>query len=172
MGAPCIWEELQYTGFPCSKNQVARLIQANGIQGIPQKKHWRKKTSKQRPAGIQNHLERYFHADEPNTKWVTDITYIDTDEDWLYLSAVLDLYSGIVVGWSMSHRQTRDLVMQVVLMALWQHEDRTPVVLHSEWDCQLTSGEYQHFLKGHNLICSMSAVGSCADNTAMEGFFA
>ena len=142
-----------------------------GIQGIPQKKRWGKKTSGNRPSGIQNHLQRDFHAGEPNTKEVTDITYIDTDEGWLYLSAVLDLHPGIVVGWSMSHRQTRELVIQAVFMALWQREDRSPVILHSDRGCQFTSGVYQRFLKGHNLICSMSAVGSCADNATMEGFF-
>ena len=171
MGAPRIWEELQYAGVPCGKNRVARLMRVNGIQGIPQKRRWRKKGSEKRPAGIENHLARDFTACEPNTKWVTDITYIETAEGWLYLCAVLDLYSGVIVGWSMSHRQTRDLVMQAVLMALWQREDRTPVVLHSDRGCQFTSGEYQRFLKGHNLVCSMSAVGSCADNAAMEGFF-
>ena len=102
---------------------------------------------------------------------MTDITYIDTDEGWLYLSAVKDLHAGIVVGWSMGPYQTRDLVLQAVLMALWQREDRSPVILHSDRGCQFTSGEYQRFLKGHNLVCSMSAVGSCADNAAMEGFF-
>ncbi len=171
MGAPRIWEELQYADVPCSKNRVARLMQSHGIQGIPQKKRWRKKPSDKRPVGIENHLARNFHADEPNTKWVTDITYIETAEGWLYLCAVLDLCTGIIVGWSMSHRQTRDLVMQAVLMALWQRDERTPVILHSDRGCQFTSGEYQRFLKGHNLICSMSAVGSCADNAAMEGFF-
>jgi len=171
MGAPRIWEELRYAGILCGKNRIARLMRTQGIQGIPQRRRWRKKLSGHRPTGIQNHLDRNFMAEEPNTKWVTDITYIETAEGWLYLSAVLDLYSGIVVGWSMSHRQTRDLVMQAILMALWQREDRSPVVLHSDRGCQFTSGEYQRFLKGHNLICSMSAVGSCADNAAMEGFF-
>jgi putative transposase len=171
MGAPRIWEELQYAGIPCGQNRVARLMQRQGIQGIPQKKRWRKKGSGTRPDGIINHLERNFQADEPNTKWVTDITFIETVEGWLYLSAVKDLHSGIIVGWSMSHRQTRELVLQAVLMALWQREDRSPVILHSDRGCQFTSGEYQRFLKGHNLICSMSAVGSCADNASMEGFF-
>ena len=150
----------------CSKNRVARLI-----RGIPQKARWRKQPLKQRPTGIHTHVARNFHTAEPNTKWVADITYIDTDEDWLYLSAVADLQSGIVVGWSMSHRQTKELVLQAVLMALWQREGRNPVILHSDRGCQFTSGQYQRFLKGHNLICSMSAVGSCADNPAMEGFF-
>mgnify|MGYP001812851749 CR=1 FL=1 len=71
----------------------------------------------------------------------------------------------------MSPRQTRELVIQAVLMALWQREDRSPVILHSDRGCQFTGGEYQRFLKGHNLICSMSGVGRCADNAAMEGFF-
>jgi putative transposase len=84
---------------------------------------------------------------------------------------VKDLYSDVVVGWSMGHRQTRELVIQAVLMALWQREARSPVALHSDRGCQFTSCEYQCFLKGHNLVCSMSALGSCADNAAMEGFF-
>jgi putative transposase len=71
----------------------------------------------------------------------------------------------------MSHRQERQLVLQAVLMALWQREERTPVVLHSDRGCQFTSDEYQRFLRGHNLVCSMSAVGSCADNAAAESFF-
>jgi putative transposase len=171
MGAPRIWEELQYEGAVCGKNRVARLMRVDGIRGIPQKKRWRIKPSEQRPVGIRNHLARDFSANEPNTKWVTDITFIETAEGWLYLCAVKDLYSDIIVGWSMSHRQTRDLVLQAVLMALWQRQDRSPVILHSDRGCQFTSGEYQRFLKGHNLICSMSDVGSCADNAAMEGFF-
>jgi putative transposase len=102
---------------------------------------------------------------------VTDITYVRTGEDWLYLCVVVDLHSGVVVGWSMSHRQERQLVLQAVLMALWQREDRSPVILHSDRGCQFTSEEYQRFLQGHNLTCSMSAVGSCADNAAAESFF-
>ena len=171
MGSPRIWEELRYAGETCSENRVARLMRGAGLQGIPQRRRWRKKPSSQRPAGVQNHLERDFVAGEPNTKWVTDITYVRTDEYWLYLCVVVDLYSGVVVGWSMSHRQERQLVLQAVLMALWQREERTPVVLHSDRGCQFTSDEYQRFLRGHNLVCSMSAVGSCADNAAAESFF-
>jgi putative transposase len=171
MGSPRIWETLRYAGERCSKNRVARLMRAHRLQGIPQRKRWHKKPSSQRPAGVRNHLERDFAAAEANTKWVTDITFVRTDEHWLYLCVVVDLYSGIVVGWSMSHRQERQLVIHAVLMALWQREDRTPVILHSDRGCQFTSDEYQRFLRGHNLICSMSAVGSCADNAAAESFF-
>jgi putative transposase len=116
-------------------------------------------------------LERDFTATVPNTKWVTDITYIRTAEHWLYLCIVLDLYSGLVVGWSMSPRQDRQLVVQAVLMAVWQRPGRTPVILHSDRGCQCTSEEYQQFLAVHHITCSMSAVGSCADNAAAESFF-
>ena len=152
LGAQRIWDDLRHEGEDCGLNRVARLMQANDIRGIPQKRRWGKKPSGQRPDGILNHLERKFQAEEPNTKWVTDITYIDTDEGWLYLSAVKDLYSGMIVGWSMAANQTRELVLQAVLMALWQREGRSPVILHSDRGCQFTSGEYQRFLKGHNLF--------------------
>ena len=170
-GSPRIWEDLRYEGEPCGQNRVARLMREADLQGIPQKRRWRRKPSGSRPAYIRNHLEREFQAEEPNTKWVTDITYIRTAENWLFLCVVIDLYSGIVVGWSMSARQDRQLVLQAVLMALWQRTDRTPVILHSDRGTQFTSDEYQQFLKDHNLICSMSAVGDCADNAAAEGFF-
>lgn len=162
---------LRYAGETCSFNRVARLMHKQELRGIPQKKRWKKKAPEKRPIGIENHLERDFSAKESNTKWVTDITYIETGEGWLYLSSVKDLHNDIIVGWSMSYRQIRDLVLQSVLMALWQRKDRLPVILHSDRGCQFTSGEYQRFLKGHNLIQSMSAVGSCADNASMEGFF-
>jgi putative transposase len=171
MGAPRICDELNYQGVHCGENRVARLMRCQGLQGIPQRRRWQKKASSSRPAGVQNHLQRDFRSDEPNTKWVTDITYIRTAEHWLYLCVVIDLHSGVVVGWSMSHRQTRDLVIQAVLMAIWQRTDRSPVILHSDRGCQFTSEEYQRFLSGHNLVCSMSDVGSCADNAAAEGFF-
>lgn len=171
MGAPRICDELRYQGQRVAKNRIARLMRLNGIQGIPQKRRWNKKPSEPRPVGIDNHLDRDFKAEKANIKWVTDITYIRTGEHWLYLCVVIDLYSGMVVGWSMSHRQTRDLVIQSVLMALWQREGNSPVILHSDRGCQFTSDEYQRFLKGQNLICSMSDVGSCADNAACEGFF-
>lgn len=171
LGAGRIWEDLRFDGETASFNRVARLMHKQGLRGIPQKKRWKKKASEKRPVEVTNHLARDFRAELPNTKWVTDITYIETGEGWLYLSAVKDLHTDVIVGWSMGHRQTRDLVLQAVLMALWQRQDRSPVILHSDRGCQFTSGEYQRFLKGHHLIQSMSAVGSCADNASMEGFF-
>ncbi len=171
MGAPRIWRELRYEGETASLNRVARLMRKADIQGIPQRRRWRNKRPEKRPINVRNHLDRNFAALRPNAKWATDITYVRTAENWLYLCVVLDLHSGLIVGWSMSHRQDRQLVIQAVLMALWQRKESTPVILHSDRGCQFTSDEYQRFLTGHNLICSMSAVGSAADNAAVEGFF-
>jgi putative transposase len=142
-----------------------------GLRGVPQRRRWRTKPAGTPPAGARNHLERAFTATAPNTKWVTDITYIRTAEHGLYLCVVLDLYSGVVVGWSMSPRPERLLVVQAVLMAVWQRPGWTPVILHSDRGCQFTSAEYQRFLAAHQITCSMSAVGSCADNAAAESFF-
>lgn len=171
LGSPRMWEELRAAGERCGRHRVARLMRRAGLQGVPQRRRWRRKTAGLPPAGTQNYLERDFTATAPNTKWVTDITYIRTAEHWLYLCIVLDLYSGVVVGWAMSPRQDRHLVMQAVLMAVWQRPGRTPVILHSDRGCQFTSEEYQAFLAAHHITCSMSAVGSCADNAAAESFF-
>jgi len=171
LGSPRIWEDLRYEGERCSLNRIARLMRVSGIQGIPIKRRHRSKASGTRPGDVQNHLQRDFAATEPNTKWVTDIAYIRVADSWLYLCVVVDLHSGIVVGWSMSRCHDRHLVLQAVLMALWQREDQRPVILHSDRGCQFTSDDYQRFLAGHNLTCSMSAAGSCADNAAAESFF-
>jgi putative transposase len=171
VGSPRIWEDLRYAGERCGRHRVARLMRRAGLQGVPQQRRWRRKASGIPPAGTRNHLERDFTAPASNTKWVTDITYVRTAEQWLYLCVVLDLYSGLVVGWSMSPRQDRQLVLQAVLMAMWQRPGRTPVILHSDRGCQFTSEEYQRFLEAHHITCSMSAVGSCADNAAAESFF-
>lgn len=171
VGSPRIWEDLRYAGEQCGRHRVARLMRRAGLHGVPQRRRWRTKPAGARPPGTRNHLARDFRATAPNTKWVTDITYIRTAEHWLYLCIVLDLYSGLVVGWSMSPRQDRQLVGQAVLMALWQRPARTPVILHSDRGCQFTSEEYQRLLEAHQVTGSMSAVGSCADNAAAESFF-
>lgn len=171
MGMPRMHEELGYEGETASPNLIARLMAHDGLHGVPQRRQWSKKRTGVRPSTVRNYLERDFEAFEPNTKWVTDITYIRTAEGWLYLCVVLDLYSKRVVGWSMSNIQDRHMVLKAVLMALWQRPDKAPVVLHPDRGTQFTSGEYQQFLLGHNLVCSMSAVGHCGDNAAAEGFF-
>jgi len=112
-GSPRMWDELRYLGESCSRNRVARLMRTSGLRGIPQRRRWRSKPSGTRPGHVQNHLARDFTADQPNTKWVTYITYICTAEGWLYLSVVVNLYSGRVIGWSMSSRQDRQFVLLI-----------------------------------------------------------
>ncbi len=171
MGAPRMHEALRYEGETASLNRIARLMANDGLYGVPQRRRWRHKPSGVRPVHVRNHLERDFAALEPNTKWVVDITYIKTGEGWLYLCAVMDLFSGKVVGWSMSPVQDRHLVLKAVMMACWQRPGRSPVILHSDRGTQFTSADYQRFLADHHVISSMSAVGHCGDNAAMEGFF-
>lgn len=87
-----------------------------GVRGIPQKRKWQKRGPRTRPNGLENHLKRQFNAKGPNAKWATDITYIRTGEGWLYLVVIIDLHSRAVVGWSMSHKQDKQMVLQAVLM--------------------------------------------------------
>jgi putative transposase len=172
IGAPRRHETLTYEGERVGRHRVARLMAADGLYGLPQCRRWRRKASGRRPVPVGNHVNRDFSAAEPNTRCATDITYIRTAEAWLYLCVVIDLYSRAVVGWSMSRRQDRQLVRSAVLMALWQRDSaEEPVVLHSDRGTQFTSGEYQAFLADHNLVCSMSALGHCGDNAAVESFF-
>lgn len=171
MGMPRMHEELGYEGVAAGRNRIARLMARHGLFGIPQRRRWRHKSSGNRPAHVRNHLERDFAAAEPNTKWVIDITYVQTGEGWLYVCVVTDLYSGQAVGWSMSHIQDRHMVIKAVLMACWQRTGRESVILHSDRGTQFTSHEYQRFLKDHNIISSMSEVGHCGDNAPAEGFF-
>ena len=170
-GSPRMVDELRYLGETCSLNRVARLMQSACLAGIPARTQWRKRPSSIRPDHVSNHLQRDFTAQQANTKWVTDITYIRTAEGWLYLAVVIDLYSGLVVGWSMSPRMEKQLVVQAVLMALWQKKQTGKVILHSDRGSQYTSHEYQLFLSTHGIVSSMSAVGSCYDNAAAESFF-
>ena len=107
----------------------------------------------------------------PNLSWVTDITYIRTQEGWLYLAVVLDLFSRQIVGWAMKSRMTADLAVDALLMAVWRRKPKQPVLVHSDQGCQFTGGEWQDFLKTHNLSCSMSRRGNCHDNAVAESFF-
>ncbi len=107
----------------------------------------------------------------PNLSWVTDITYIRTQEEWLYLAVVLDLFSRQIVGWAMKSRMTADLAVDALLMAVWRRKPKQPVLVYSDQGSQFTSGEWQDVLKAHNLSCSMSRRGYCHDNAVAESFF-
>lgn len=118
-----------------------------------------------------NLLDQDFHAAGPNQKWVSDITYISTNEGWLYLCVVIDLYSRKVIGWSMDKRINRHLVCNALLMALWRRGFPKGVIVHSDRGSQYCSKAYQRLIKAHGLKCSMSGKGCCYDNAACESFF-
>lgn len=172
LGADRMQEDLADEGETASLNRVARLMAADGLQGWPRpKRGGQRGRPASTPPGVRNLLERDFIALEPETKWVTDITEIKTGQGKLYLCIVLDLFDHRVVGWSMHHRQDRQMVIGAVQMAVWQRQGSEPVILHSDRGSQFRSGDYQDYLKANGLICSMSAVGHCGDNAACEGFF-
>lgn len=172
IGAPRMHEDLTDAGESASKNRIARLMAADGLQGWPRKKRRNQRGRPSLPVpGVQNLLERDFTALEPETRWVTDITEVKTGEGKLNLCVVIDLFSKLALGWSMHHRQDRQMVMRAVEMAIWQRQGGWSVILHSDRGSQFRSSDYQRLLKRNTLLCSMSAVGHCGDNAACEGFF-
>ncbi|HDS8301840.1 TPA: IS3 family transposase [Escherichia coli] len=120
---------------------------------------------------LENLLEQDFSASGPNQKWAGDITYLRTDEGWLYLTVVIDLWSRAVIGWSMSLRITAQLACDALQMALWRRRRPESVIVHTDRGGQYCSGDYQAMLKRHNLRGSMSAKGYCYDNACVESFF-
>ncbi|WP_420064229.1 IS3 family transposase [Pectobacterium colocasium] len=119
----------------------------------------------------ENLLKQDFIASGPNQKWVGDITYLRTDEGWLYLAVVIDLWSRAVIGWSMSSRMTAQLACDALQMALWRRKRPKNVIVHTDRGGQYCSADYQSLLKRHNLHGSMSAKGCCYDNACAESFF-
>jgi transposase InsO family protein len=118
-----------------------------------------------------NLLNRDFHADQPNQKWVADITFIPTAEGWLYLAGVLDLFSRKVVGWEMSNRIDADLVERALRMALYQRQPGRGLIHHSDRGSQYASHQIRNLLAANQIQVSMSGKGNCYDNAVMESFF-
>jgi transposase InsO family protein len=118
-----------------------------------------------------NQLARQFRVKAPNTHWVSDISYIKTQEGWLYLAVVIDLYSRAVVGWAMHQRMTQDLVSQALKMACKRRHYQAGLLLHSDRGSQYASTEYQALLATLGITCSMSRRGNCWDNAVAESFF-
>lgn len=120
---------------------------------------------------VPNILQGQFNPQAPDVAWVTDITYIKTHEGWLYLAAVVDLFSRRVIGWSMQSLMTKQIVLDALLMAVWRRNPANKVTVHSDRGSQYTSYEWQSFLKDHGLESSMSRRGNCHDNAVAESFF-
>lgn len=169
-GAPRLTKRLKKAGIACSKNRVARRMRSLGLRAKAAKKFKATTNSNHSLPTAPNLLKQDFNALAPNQKWVSDITYIWTEEGWLYLAVIVDLYSRLVVGWSMSERMTSALVCDALQMALFRRRMPEGVILHSDRGSQYCSKEYQTLINKHHLICSMSKRGDCYDNAAMESW--
>jgi putative transposase len=171
-GSPRIWARLRRQGLSCGRHRVARLMRKEGIR--PQKRHRRYPVTTQRQPGVipaPNRLNQDFSATVVNTKWVSDFTYIDTAEGWLYLAIILDLFSRKVVGWAMSKHMDTALVETALHMALQTRQPDTSLLHHSDQGSQYTSAAYQNRLVDTHIQMSMSRVGNCYDNAVAESFF-
>ncbi len=172
-GSPRIHAELVARGTACCVNTVARVMREAGIAAKTKRK-FRQTTDSNHPHPVaENRLDRAFDPDEPNASWVADVTYIPTREGWLYLAAVEDLFSRMVVGWSMDATMTSRLVVDALEMALARrHRGPSDLLAHSDRGSQYASEHYQRRLSEERIACSMSRRGNCWDNAPMESFFA
>ena len=170
-GSPRIHAELKAQGLRLGEKRVARLMRDNDIRAKQKQRFKATTNSKHSHPVAPNLMERDFTASAPNQKWVADITYIPTREGWLYLAAILELYSRLVVGWSMAGRMTRRLVLGALDMAVGRRQPGPGLIHHSDRGSQYACGDYQNALKAHGMVCSMSRKGDCWDNAPMESFF-
>jgi putative transposase len=170
-GAPRVYRTLIEEGHYCGLNRVARLMQKAGLIPKTVKKFRAATDSRKSHRPAPNLLARDFSASRPNEKWVADVTYVPTREGWLLLAVVLDLFSRRVVGWSMSERLTSELAQQALLHAVEQRSPGEGLLVHSDRGKEYYANDYQVLLKDNGLVCSMSRLGNCYDNAAMESFF-
>lgn len=170
-GSPRITDELRAKGETCGRHRVARRMKALGMKAVAAKKFKVTTDADHGHPSAPNLLAQDFTADQPNQKWASDLTYIWTDEGWLYLTTVMDLFSRSIIGWSMHKRMTKQLICDALTMALWRRGFPQDVVVHSDRGSQYCSGKYQQLLKDNKLKCSMSGRGNCYDNAVMGSFF-
>lgn len=170
-GSPRVHRDLQEQGYTCSRNRVARIMRENRIAVHPRRRFVVTTDSNHSQPVAANLLDQDFGADQPNTRWVSDITYIWTREGWLYLAAVLDLHNREVVGWSMHNEMDRSLVIDALTSALRKRQPAAGLICHSDRGSQYASNDYQAALAAAGIQCSMSRRGNCYDNAPMESFF-
>lgn len=171
-GSPRVLRELRKDGVVVNHKTVEELMKKHGIQAKRRKKFKTTTDSKHNLPVADNLLNREFEAGKPNQSWVGDITYIPTEEGWLYLSAWIDLCSRKVVGWSMSSRMTSDIVVDAFRMALFRQKGQLPTLVHSDRGSQYASQDFRDELKKYGCKQSMSRKANCWDNAVAESFFA
>jgi transposase InsO family protein len=169
-GSPRIYKQLK-DQVRCSKNRVARIMRLNGIYAKTVKRFKVTTNSKHKYPVAANILNRQFSAEKPNQIWVSDITYIHTKEGFLYLAAIMDLYSRKIVGWAMDRMINTQLVKDALSQAKMRRNPPRGVIVHSDQGIQYASPAYQSLLKEYHFVPSMSRRGNCYDNACMESFF-
>jgi transposase InsO family protein len=171
-GSPRVHAALVRQGIHCNKKRVERLMRVHKIRGKQRGRRRVKTTDSAHNLPVApNLLRRQFQADTPNRKWVTDITYIPTDQGWLYLAAVVDLFSRRVVGWSMASTMQGSLVKNALWVAIADRRPPAGLLHHSDRGSQYASFAYQSLLGDYQIVASMSRTGNCYDNAPMESFF-
>jgi transposase InsO family protein len=170
-GSPRVYQELKAQGISCGENRVARLMQIHDIRAKQVKR--KKMTTKANAAHpvAPNLLNGNFTAERPDEKWLADISYIPTAEGWLYLAVIMDLFTRLIVGWSMAARMTSPLVEAALEMALQQRQPPPGLLHHSDRGSQYTGKDYQTLLKSNIIEVSMSGAGNCYDNAPIESLF-
>ena len=169
-GSLRVYHALARANIRCGRHRVARLMKWAGLQGIPRPKRKGSTRSEAGRSPAPDLVERDFTASRPNEKWVADITYIPTQEGWLYLAVVMDLFSRRIVGWSMQRYQTDDLVIKALDMAVGGREVPAGLIHHSDQGGQYTSTSTRALLNLHQMRASMGSKGDCFDNATMESF--
>ena len=169
-GALRITKRLNNEGTPVGRHRVAKIMRSNGWRARAAKKFKATTNSNHQLPVAPNLLQQNFSARRPNEKWVSDITYIWTEEGWLYLAVVMDLCSRKVVGWALCERMTKQLVIDALQMAIWNRKPPRGLILHSDRGSQYCSHDYQKLLTLHGIVCSMSKRGDCYDNASMESW--
>lgn len=170
-GRARVGRQLLKENVEVGKQRVARLMREMGLQGLPKKRFRRTTDSNHSRPVAPNVLDRKFEAERPNQYWVTDITCIWTWEGWLYLAAILELFSRRVVGWAMQPHVRTELALEALHMALGRCLPDVGLVHHSDRGVQYAASTYQAALDENNIVCSMSRKGDCWDNAVSESFF-
>ncbi len=169
-GARRVWRDVLAEGIDCGLHRIERLMKAQALRARPRRRGLPKDDG-QRSTIAPNTLDREFHAEQPNQRWIADFTYVWTAEGWLYVAAVIDLFSRRVVGWSMKPEMTTQLVTDALIMAIWRRGKPDALLHHSDQGSQYTSEQFQKLMADNGVTCSMSRSGNVWDNAAMESFF-
>ena len=170
-GARRVWRDVLAEGASCGLHKIERLMRANSLRARPRRRGLPRDEGDRLPIVAPNALDRQFTADQPNRKWIADFTYVWTAEGWLYVAAVIDLFSRRVVGWSMKADMTAQLVTDALMMAIWRRGKPDALLHHSDRGSQYSSDQFQRLMADNGVVCSMSRSGNVWDNAAMESFF-